>query len=63
MVVKPPLILDYFTQNFSLLISVGLSEYISTKNVNFFNLLILNSFYILFQTRLNILFTITLNNC
>jgi hypothetical protein len=46
MVVKPPLILDYFTQNFSLLISVGLSEYISTKNVNFFNLLILNSFYI-----------------
>jgi len=47
MVVKPPLILDYFTQNFSLLISVGLSEYISTKNVNFFNLLILNSFYIL----------------
>ena len=47
MVVKPPLILDYFTQNFSLLISVGLSEYISTKNVNFYNLLILNSFYIL----------------
>jgi len=47
MVVKPPLILDYFSQNFSLLISVGLSEYISTKNVNFFNLLILNSFYIL----------------
>ncbi|SVA37237.1 uncharacterized protein METZ01_LOCUS90091 [marine metagenome] len=47
MVVKPPLILDYFTQNFSLLISVGLSEYISTKNINFFNLLILNSFYIL----------------
>ena len=47
MVVKPPLILDYFTQNFSILISVGLSEYISTKNVNFFNLLILNSFYIL----------------
>ena len=47
MVVKPPLILDYFTQNFSLLISVGLSEYISIKNVNFFNLLILNSFYIL----------------
>ena len=46
MVVKPPLILDYFTQNFSLLISVGLSEYISTKNINFFNLLILNSFYI-----------------
>ena len=46
MVVKPPLILDYFTQNFSLLISVGLSEYISTKNVNYFNLLILNSFYI-----------------
>ena len=34
MVVKPPLIIDYFTQNFSLLISVGLSEYISTKNVN-----------------------------
>ena len=34
MVVKPSLILDYFTQNFSLLISVGLSEYISTKNVN-----------------------------
>ena len=47
MVVKPPLILDYFSQNFSLLISVGLSEYISTKNINFFNLLILNSFYIL----------------
>ena len=36
MVVKPTLILDYFTQNFSLLISVGLSEYISIKNVNFF---------------------------
>jgi len=44
MVVYTPLILDYFTQNFSLLISVGLSEYISTKNVNFFNLLILNNF-------------------
>ena len=35
MVVYTPLILDYFTQNFSLLISVGLSEYISTKKVNF----------------------------
>jgi len=34
MVVKPPLILDYFSQNFTLLISVDLSEYISTKNVN-----------------------------
>ena len=45
MVVKLPIILDYFTQNFSLLISVGLSESIFTKNVNFFNLLILNSFY------------------
>ena len=37
MVVKPSLILDYFTQNFSLLISVGLSENISTQNVNFLN--------------------------
>ena len=34
MVVKPRLILDNFTQNYSLLLSVGLSEYISTKNVN-----------------------------
>ena len=35
MVVKPPLILDYFSQIFSLLISVDLSEHISTKDINF----------------------------